>query len=348
QFKDPITRLKRFLATEHPRPEARGLVLDQAVRLPQFLDFVAENLRDHNEPLTVVVLGSPLYLDAKETGFSMVDGYFPSDGHLLAGRDQSVFGVKDRSGALSNVVVNFGYFGDPWVSEVHAEKVRRFWSLFLSQQQGRLGTFCADLPTVFAATQKPELPAAAEPRFQIDSSRSKIEMVRITRDLGPADWITRDTLPSLSQQPPRGRIGPMKIGIRWQADVDLDLYASPKRNAETLYFEHPRSAEGYYFKDHRSSPQREYEFIEFESPVDVGAVDARINFYEGETSRGPSGEVRIEFEGKIYSGPFSLEARHGNKGREGNGQDQYWARIDVPAILKLTDPRRDSARLRDR
>ena len=48
--------------------------------------------------------------------------------------------------------------------------------------------------------------------------------------------------------------GPLKIGIRWKQNIDLDLYAAPRPGAETLFFQHPRSPEGYYFKDHRSSP----------------------------------------------------------------------------------------------
>ena len=127
----------------------------------------------------------------------------------------------------------------------------------------------------------------------------------------------------------------MKIGIRWKGDIDLDLYAAANRDAETLFFEHTRAAEGYYFKDHRSSPDREYEFIEFESPVDVYRVQADVNYYKGDLPDGPGGEVRIEFEGRIYSGHFSIEAAHGNKGRAGSSQARYWAHIDVPAILGL-------------
>ena len=51
----------------------------------------------------------------------------------------------------------------------------------------------------------------------------------------------------------------MKIGIRWRGDIDLDLYAAANPEAETLFFQHTRSPEGYYFKDHRSSPDREYD-----------------------------------------------------------------------------------------
>ena len=128
----------------------------------------------------------------------------------------------------------------------------------------------------------------------------------------------------------------MKIGIRWKNNIDLDLYASPRADAETLFFQHPRSPEGYYYKDHRSSPGREFEFIEFESPVDAQEVEAFVNFYKGSCRRGPRGEVRIEFDGKIYSAAFSIAASEGNKGRSGESQQEYWTRLPVQQILHLS------------
>lgn len=342
QFKKQIESLRGFLAANHQKPESGKLTLDQAVRFPQFMDFVGENLVGPAHAVSVIVLGSPLYLDHKEPGFSMVDGYFPSDGHLSASREQTVFGLKERAGALNDVTVYFGYFSDPWVTEIHQEKISRFWTLYLNGQGARLMTFCGDLPTVFNAARS-DLPAqtGAEPRYTIDDTQSKIEMLRVTRDLGVGDWITRDVLPNLPGGPPARTVGPMKIGIRWQGNIDLDLYATPFRGAETLFFEHTRSPEGYYFKDHRSSPLREFEFIEFESPVNVRNVQARINFYEGTVPGGPSGEIRIEFDGKIFSEPFSIPAGHGNQGRSGANQRSFWTQIDVPAILKFEPAPRD-------
>ena len=40
QWKDRIQELKRFLATTHERPQAQGIAFDEAIRLPQFLDFI--------------------------------------------------------------------------------------------------------------------------------------------------------------------------------------------------------------------------------------------------------------------------------------------------------------------
>lgn len=335
QFGEPIHKLKDFLAATHERPTAAKLNFDQAVRLPQFLDFVGENLTASADSMVVIVLGSPLYMDHKEPGFSMMDGYFPSDGHLLASRDQSIFGLKSRPHVLENVVVHLGYFGDPWVSAIHQEKITRFWNLYVKQQGGRLGVFSGDLATVFNAAHGATV---AERHDELDSSKTKVEMLRITRDIGVADWITRE-LPADRPKPPTKTTGPMKIGIRWKGDIDLDLYASASQDSERLYFEHTRAPEGYYFKDHRHSPDREYEFIEFEAPVDVWRVQAAVNFYAGNLGEGPTGEVRVEFEGKIYSGRFDLPASRGNKGREGSSERAYWTRLDIPAIVGLSEQR---------
>ena len=64
-------------------------------------------------------------------------------------------------------------------------------------------------------------------------------------------------------------------------------------------------------------------------------MEARINFFEGRDPDGPDGEIRIEFDGKIYSSHFVLEARKGNQGRTGARQNAFWTEIDVPGILKL-------------
>jgi hypothetical protein len=342
QFAEPIHKLKQFLAATNEIPSTPALPLNQAVRFPQFMDFVAENLARGNHSTAVIVLGSPLYLDPKEPAFSMVDGYFPSDGHLGASRAKTVFGLKERANALTGVSVHYGYFGDPWVTQLHQDKIARFWSLYLKGQGARLVSFCGDLPTIFNAAKSNASGTDTDNRYEIDPSQTKVEMLRISRDVHIADWITRDVLSNISHGPPSITVGPMKIGIRWQGNIDIDLYAAAKHDAERLYFEHTRAPEGYYFKDHRSSPDREYEFIEFESPVDVWQVEAKINFYEGRSAGGPSGEIRIEFDGKIFTGNFAIAAPHGNHGREGSRQRDYWAVINVPEILKLA-PKVESA-----
>lgn len=336
QFRDPIQAIRRFLATESQPPTARGLNFTNAVRLPQLLDFVSRNLASSNRSVVVSLFGSPLYQDDKEPGFSMAHGYFPSDGHLLASRDTSVFGLQGRDHALDGVRVHWAYLGDPWASELHRDKVSRFWALYVERQGGQLGAFTGDLPTAFGALRETNPTASSAAALPpIDPTQTKVEMLRVTRDVRAVDWIAQDELRHPAQDPPSRTVGPLKIGIRWKSDIDLDLYATPAPDQERLYFEHPRSPQGYYEKDHRSSPGRDYEFIEFVDAVDVHTVQAAINFYEGRTTEPPQGEIRVEFEGRVYSSPFTLDAIQGNRGREGAAQSRYWLTLDIPRMLKL-------------
>jgi hypothetical protein len=70
--------------------------------------------------------------------------------------------------------------------------------------------------------------------------------------------------------------------------------------------------------------------------VDIRQVEAFVNFYKGSCPRGPHGEVRIEFDGRIYAAPFTIAAAEGNRGRAGAAQQDFWTRIPVQQILKLS------------
>ena len=333
QFAGAVRDLKTFLVEDHPKPANARLNFGDSIQVPQFLDFLAQNLPSTNPPSAVLLIGSPLYRDAKEPVFSMVDGYFPSDGHLLATREKSVFG-SDGS-ASPPLTVHWVYFADPWLSDLHREKVTRFWTLYFAQRGSQLAAFSGDLPTVLQAFCHPRGESSTvATKYSLDPEQTKIEMLRVSRDVDVADWLTRDSLQT-SQKPPSIMVGPMKIGIRWKENVDLDLYAAAHSGAETLFFQHTRSPEGYYYKDHRSSPGREYEFIEFESSVDIREVEAMVNFYKGHCPDGARGEVRIEFDGRIYGAPFSIEATEGNRGRSDPGQEEFWTQIPIREILKL-------------
>ncbi len=335
QFAPAIRDLKLFLAEEQHKPTNSHSSFEAAIRLPQFVDFLAGTTTTNSIP-SVLLIGSPLYQDAKEPAFSMVDGYFPSDGHLQASREQSLYGFSGDSTVAPPLILHWIYFGDPWVSDLHKEKITRFWTLYLERRGMQLAAFTGDLPTALQSFRQPGAADATAPKhWAVDTAQRKIEMLRVSRGVTMADWLTRDTLPAGAQASPSIRVGPMKIGIRWKERIDLDLYATPRPGAETLYFEHVRSPEGYYYKDHRSSPGREYEFIEFESSVDVREVEAYINFYKGSCPGGARGEVRIEFDRRIYRLPFFIPAEQGNLGRSGPSQQEFWTPIPIQKALNI-------------
>ncbi len=340
QFAAAIGELKQFLARDNSRPGGPKAGFDGALRLPQFCDFLARDRppRAGDAKLPLLLIGSPLYEDAREPGFSMVDGYFPSDGHLRASREQSVFGFNPGEASSPGLLVSWAYFGDPWMSDLHREKVGRFWALYLERRGGRLASFSADLATALDAFSSETPGRSAESNGWVaDPLQTKPEMIRAGRSVKLVDWLTGDALPESSPPPPARLVGPLKIGIRWRENIDLDLYVTPRPEAETLFFQHPRSPEGSYFKDHRSSPGREYEFIEIESPVDVRNVRAFVNFYEGSCPGGPRGEVRIEYLDRIYRGAFAIVSPMGNQGRSGPAQADYWTRIPVREILGISE-----------
>jgi hypothetical protein len=341
QFASSIGDIREFLAQENTKPGGSKPGVDGAIRLPQFCDFLAQLRPQHDGDAKVplLLIGSPLYQDAREPDFSMTDGYFPSDGHLRASREESVFGLNPGNGAAPGLQVYWAYFGDPWMSDLHREKVTRFWSLYMERNGGSLASFSSDLATALAAfSSESPGPSAAANGWVADPLAAKPEMLRVNRTVNLVDWLTGDAFPETSPPPPSRMVGPLKIGIRWKQNIDLDLYAAPRRGAETLFFQHARSPEGYYFKDHRSSPGREYEFIAFESPVDVREVRAFVNFYSGSQPGGPQGEVRIEFLNRIYRGTFEIASSEGNKGRSGPSQADYWTQIPIQEILHINEP----------
>jgi hypothetical protein len=340
QFASSIGEIKQFLARDNARPAGSKADFDGSIRLPQFFDFLAQRRppQGGDAKLPLLLIGSPLYQDTREPAFSMVDGYFPSDGHLRASREESIYGLNPGDASSQPLMVDWVYFGDPWISDLHREKVERFWALYIERRGGRLASFSSDFATAMNAftSEAPGAGAAAN-GWVADPLQTRPEMVRATRSVQLADWLTGDALPETTPPPPSRFVGPLKIGIRWKPDIDLDLYATPHPGAETLFFDHRRSPEGYYFKDHRSSPGREYEYIEFESPVDVRDVRGFVNFYNGSCRGGPHGEIRIEFLNRIYRGDFAIESADGNQGRSGRSQSRFWTEIPIREILRIDD-----------
>ena len=174
QFAKPLQSLKTFLADRNEPPELDGLDFTHAIQFPQFMDFVGENFSQTNSSTIVLLLGNPLYQDAKETSFSMRGDYFPSDGHLLASRDRSVYGRIERTNQLNSVRVYHGHFNDPWKSDLHRQKITRFWNLFLQSQGATLTTMTGDMPTIFGALKSASMIEANNVgRWSMDPAHTK-------------------------------------------------------------------------------------------------------------------------------------------------------------------------------
>lgn len=171
----PMAALKQFLLTEHSYPaELAGVIA-----LPQFLDFAATQLRRPDQPLRVVILASPFYMDGSGEGACSMDAAVPSDAHLTAEQQYSPFGCALRKHILSGVTVHYAYLNAKFLNDYHQERITRFWALYCQQAGGVLSTFCADAAIAFhRAKENIQQPCVAA---QIDPSDKKIEMRQVVR-----------------------------------------------------------------------------------------------------------------------------------------------------------------------
>jgi hypothetical protein len=76
--------------------------------------------------------------------------------------------------------VDWAYFGEPWLSDLHREKVTRFWALYLERRDGRLASFSSDLATAMSAFASGTPGASAASNGWVADARQK------RPEMGPA------------------------------------------------------------------------------------------------------------------------------------------------------------------
>ena len=321
--RETVTALKRF-ADKSITPGGEGHPsVPGAVRLPQFLRYVADNF-NHSGKTDVIVLGSPFYDDPREPAFSMVNGRFPSDGHLFASQGKTPFGTAGQGRLLKNVRVHIGYGSDNIMQgERHGYFVRRFWTLYVEALGGRLGGFVGDVPTLFRRVTG----NAALPTHDFKPVRSnKLEMIMLRPVADRQSIFERPVSETVLSQAQVVRADNVQIGMSWACgQCDLDIYARPMPGAPVLYFGRTITEYGSYWKDYRNSPQptNGYETIGFDIPLDLRTLTIVVNFFEGEAApQGVSGEIRISVDDHTYAAPFHIIATRGNRGK------------DIPAIFE--------------
>ena len=331
KMKAEMGALKEFFTREVPHPANEAGEL----RAPQFLELLGSQLRLNSDEITVILIGSAFYRDAREPAFNISDGFYPSDGHIVADQKTSIYGTANKRDALKNVAVHYCYLHENFASDELRNRVGRFWTLFVSQQGGVLASFAADLPLTteraLKTTRQPFMQAA------IDANDLKIQMHKIGMRTDRS-WIENDTTPKETTPPPV-TVGKLKVGIRWASDVDIDLYVRPRAGAVELYYGRNRSSDGVHNKEFESSPtnSKGFETVECYSDVDLKNVEAAVNFYSGTSPGGVTGIIRVLFNDKLYESPFRIIASSGNRGdaTSRRGGSDYWQTIDLLQIVGL-------------
>jgi hypothetical protein len=313
--------------------------------IPTVLDEIGRNVIPGlpGKSADVLLIGSHIYHDRRDSRWSMTDRFFPSDGLLRVPRTEAPFGIAGAERRLEGATLHFCWPGgqDEFATAEHEERMRRWWSMWTTGQSGRVGTFSYELATCFRRFHTGETSGQTAYKASPDA---KPEMLRVRAPVPaalpasfatPGEWFMRDDVP-ISRTPPTTSTGIAWIGLKWSAPCDIDLYARPEGASQWLFFGRVRTPDGFFSKDWLSATgEKQFEYVEFIRPIDLGRAEVAINFYSGNLPAGPEGVIRVWFGGQVYEAAFKFAARSGNGGRLPIS-GPHWLRIDLREVVGLS------------
>ena len=185
----------------------------------------------------IVVIGSPLYDMKNNQGVSMAKELIPSDGYLLNKQPNNVFRTQGFESRLQGLRVHW-LLPERLPRQIYAEAIQRFWHHFIHRQGGALVSFTHDPVMVFDLLRKN---AAPLPLTDMLDTSGKLEMQAI-RDIDTTTSIYHKSINNTASKI-TNFTQPITLGIQWQGDVDLDLFAKPI-NAEMLWYKNVSSPQG--------------------------------------------------------------------------------------------------------
>jgi hypothetical protein len=110
--------------------------------IPLFSRWLSDRLAvERKQRMEVLFIGSPLHRDS-DPRFSFGRDNWLSDAAFF---QDTPFRIPDgKSDRFNGVFFHFVYFHSPFVNTKHHDRIKRFWSLYFSQQGGGLVTFTSD------------------------------------------------------------------------------------------------------------------------------------------------------------------------------------------------------------
>ncbi|MEO0423892.1 MAG: hypothetical protein AAF184_16250 [Pseudomonadota bacterium] len=316
-----VAALMRFAAAARPPSGATEPAVLGAIRLPQFLSHLVANTTSPDEPLDVIVYGSPFYDDRLDGAVSMASGLIPSDGHINSSQGDTPFGTKGIASPSSTVRIHLALPPSTrWNSDQHRYFVQRFWTLYTDARGMALASFTSDRTALLSRARQGK--GAPSHGYTLEEGEKR-EMIR----LRPAEIPQRLYDTAITTQPPAldmiAAATNVEVGLTWDcAHCDLDIYARPHRQAEVLYFGRSETPEGTHWKDHvraprggrENAPVNGYETIAFTGTVNLHQLQVVISFYSGLTLSGVQAEVRLSANGQTWSQAVRLSAKTGKQG----------------------------------
>lgn len=338
------------------------------IKVPQFLELAGATIKASSGDTTVLLCGSPYYLDARDAAFVFGQGYYPSDGHILATSKRSVFGTADKQNLLKGATVHFCHLDDIFETELERTAVRRFWKLYTDRLGAVLATFtpstdvaverCVSnvtdpvsqdelIPedrviemrkTVISTNRQADSShAPSRETLRNESPPQPAEVGRTTQNLN-VDRRVEDILRSV----PRPKPGSLVIAAAWVTEgdartADVDLHVRAHRDSEEVNFVHRSSRDATYLRDIRAANNSlhdedwgaSWEAVEI-SGGRIEDTTCWLDLYEGCGGK-IEGVVRVVFEDRSADVPFSFPAIDGDhaSNREKREGNPCWIEIGL-------------------
>jgi len=321
-------KLKQFFQNMRLNNQLKG-----AIDMPRLMAQIAR----YSGVSDVLIMGNPLYDVKSNPAMSMASGLVPSDGYLLDTERNNVFRTKGFKNRLNGMRFHW-LLPELLPRQIHADAVQRFWHHFIHRQGGELVSFSHNESMVLELLRDKAEPMPLTDK--LDAS-GKLEMQAI-RNVSAVKGFYNE---AVSRTAPRitDFNQPITLGIQWEGDVDLDIYAQPY-GSKALSYQNVSSPLGKHYKDiltgHQASQGMRYETIEFHNAVDIKTLIVAINLYSAKKPYAMvRGSLRVQVLGKVYETPFQMGAYAGNKGADmpallqGGADTRYSKRFSIMEIL---------------
>lgn len=316
--------------------------------IPRIFKFCASSLGLKGGRDKLVLVGSVIH-DPAEKAYSMCgangEWLVPADANLAS---DNVYGLGGAGNLMSGVEVSWVTLGSSVLHKKYAEKVKRWWVLYCRQREAKLVSYDDVFWAAFDNLPKNGRPALGQ-QYRADTDNSKSEMVthRSNKRMSGAP-VSPDNGNFFMQTNVLAKEGlsgatvkELSVGLKWQAEVDLDIHVRRKPSDKWIFFGYARAPYGKHRKDYLSAPlvhSNSLETVDLYGDMDVRQLEVAVNFYSGKAGAdGVKGVVRIFVKGKTYEAPFHIKASSGNKGvgRNKRASSKHWAVFDPVKIVKL-------------
>lgn len=288
-----------------------------------------------------VHFGSPLVTQPE--AYSMVNRY-PSDAFLFKA-DNSLFSTIGKEKTLQGITIHIVH--SPGLMEFsernrdyHGQKIRRFYGLFVGNLGGNLASFSgtADHLKSILTTNFPKVDYG-----QVENRDGKPVIFEVlTPQLEASDEKRQSSLWANKIQanppPPQRTTAPFDIGITWNQNTDLDLYAMPDGDQE-LSFQKTASTKyvGRFVKDITALPGTNgFETITYDGDVPLRSVRVYVNHYAGTASVPTEVELRVRTGGATFFKKFRLPPGQGTRGAGNRESNPAWFKVDLAQVLGIS------------